>query len=111
MHAVIIKLKGKKLLTKADVAKLYKSNTITTETIVDKTKPSMSFENGLFINAKSSFLITTHIESRVAKCKTIETNKESDMPKRWEHKTKCPLDEIGKNSVIPCTKPRIKKYK
>lgn len=36
---------------------------------------------------------------------------ESGKQKSLDNNTKCPLEDTGKNSVSPCTKPKINKYR
>ena len=66
----------------------------------------LSLENGRRIKAKISLRSTTQIERRVATWRIMLTKSESSMPKRFDRSTKCPLDEIGKNSHKPCTSPK-----
>ena len=58
-----------------------------------------------------SFLKKTMVLSAVAKCNTIVNNRLSYVEKSLSKTTlkisKCPLEEIGKNSVRPWTIPKI----
>lgn len=63
-------------------------------------------ENGCVNMYNISFLKTMQTDISVATCKIIETNNVSSTLKSCPNKTKCPLDETGKNSVNPCVRPK-----
>ena len=66
-------------------------------------------EKGCLIKSSTCFLKTTITEVNVAKCNSRLKNKKSSLiPNSFSNKIKCPLDEIGKNSVSPCTTPKKK---
>ena len=75
--------------------------------IVAQARSILFCPNGFFKISTTSFLKTAIIESNVATCKTIEIKSESLMPNHRLSRTKWPLDETGKNSVNPCTNPKI----
>ena len=65
----------------------------------------ISCENGCLSKYNISFLMTTKMESSVATCKNILTKSEFSSPNMLPKSNKCPLDEIGRNSVNPCKSP------
>ena len=68
-----------------------------------------SLPNGFFIIWISSFLYTTRTASNVPMCNIVSRNNPaSSNEKRCLPKYKCPVLEIGKNSVSPCMIPRIR---
>lgn len=77
--------------------------------IVATTIEMVCFESGCLIICQMSFQNTTQMESKVAMCNKMLTNKLSSTPKILEKSTRCPEDDTGKNSVNPCTIPKKNK--
>ncbi len=74
--------------------------------IVAMIRFSPSLEKGCRRMCQISFLKTITTDKSVATCRMIETKRVSSSLKRLPNKTKCPLDETGKNSVNPCNRPK-----
>ena len=83
--------------------------------IVATTNFFVKEENGFFIMTPISFLNTIKTEKSVATWRMTDSSRKSpSIPKNLLSRTKCPLEEIGKNSLIPCKiaktiTPNIKK--
>lgn len=104
--AVMTKQIGKRLPENASSKKPLKSRTITTVGIVAMYIIFAGRENGFLIRNFISFHSTITTAKSVAKCKsTLKKTKSSLVPKILLKSTKCPLDETGKNSVMPCKMP------
>lgn len=106
-QAVSIKLKGKIFSLNELFAGLYNISTKTIVTSVDIINFFSCSLNGFLIISQISFRITIKTDKRVAMCKRILTKRLSFMPKIELKRTRCPLDDTGKNSVKPCKSPRI----
>lgn len=103
--AVIKKQYAKKRPSNADTKKLWNNSTIKTVGIVAVIIKSVGFERGFFIQLKTSFLKAIKTAKSVAICINNSKPKDTSTPKSRPISSMCPLDEMGKNSVNPCTNP------
>ena len=88
--------------------KLSNISAITTVIMVERYSFLASEEKGWRISHQICFLKTITTANSVARCKNTEKPiKLSDILKILLNKTKCPLEETGKNSVAPWIIPKI----